>query len=136
MTITGRSSSETGRPLYTWRLGDLLSAILIVGFGLYFLWAQNSVNKNATKALVSKGGVQISSFFLDEDSIVDLKEFGVNMVLEVRDGRVRVASSDCKQQLCVRHGWIDRPREALLCLPNHITVELIGEDAGYDAISR
>jgi hypothetical protein len=136
MRSTDRSSSKTERPLYTWKLGDLLSAILIAVFGLYFLWAQNSVNKSATKALVSKGGTQLSTFFLDEDSRVDLKEFGVNMVLEVRNGRVRVASSDCKQQLCVRHGWIERPKEALLCLPNHITVELVGEDAEYDAISR
>jgi len=136
MRSTDRKSSETERPLYTWKLGDLLSALLIVVFGLYFLWAQNSVNKSATKVLVSKGGTQISTFFLGEDSHVDLKKFGVNMVLEVRDGRVRVASSDCKQQLCVRHGWIERPKEALLCLPNHITVELVGEDAEYDAISR
>ncbi len=126
MSITGRSSSETERPLYTWKLADLLSALLIVAFGLYFLWAQNSVSKSATKALVSKGGAQISSFYLAEDSRVDLKEFGVNMVLEIRNGRVRVASSDCKKQLCVRHGWIVRPKEALLCLPNLITVELVG----------
>ena len=134
--MSGKSSSAIEDPLYCCKLGDVLSAILVVAFGLYFLWAQNSVNKNATKALVSKGGAEISSFFLADDSFVDLKEFGVNMVLEVRDGRVQVASSDCKQQLCVRHGWIVRPKEALLCLPNHITVELVGEDAEYDAISR
>ena len=134
--MSGRNSSEPERQLYTWKLGDLLSALLIVAFGLYFLLAQNSVNKSATKAVVSKGGTQISSFFLGEDTRVYLKEFGVNMVLEVSNGRVRVASSDCKQQLCVRHGWIERPKEALLCLPNHITVELVGEDAEYDAISR
>lgn len=136
MRTTARSSLKTEGPLYTWKLGDLLSALLIAGFGLYFLWAQNSLGSSATRALVSKGGAQISSFFLVKDSRVDLKEFGVNMVLEVRDGRVRVASSDCKKQLCVRHGWIVRPKEALLCLPNQITVELVGEDAEYDAISR
>ncbi|BHH85030.1 NusG domain II-containing protein [Desulforhopalus sp. 52FAK] len=136
MITAGKSSLDTERPLYSWKFGDLLSAIVIVTFGLYFLWAQNSVNKSATKALVSKGGTEVAGFFLGEDSSVDLKEFGVNMILEVNNGRVRVASSDCKQQLCVRHGWIARPKEALLCLPNHITVELVGEDAEYDAISR
>lgn len=136
MTITGRNAPNTERPLYTWKLGDVLSALLIVAFGLYFLWVQNSANSSATKAVVTKGGTQISTFYLEKDSRIDLKDFGVNMVLEVKNGRVRVASSDCKQQICVRHGWIDRPPEAILCLPNHITIELIGEDAEYDAISR
>ena len=136
MRSTGRSSLETEQPLYSWKPADLLVAILIVAFGLYFLWAQNKVNNSATKVLVIKGGTQISEFFLEKDNLVDLKEFGVDMVVEVKNGRVRVASSDCKQQICVRHGWIDRPHEAILCLPNHITVELVGEDAEYDAISR
>ena len=136
MRTSCKNSLEVERPLYAWKSGDVLAAILIVVFGLYFWWAQNSVNKSATKALVSKGGTEVASFFLDEDSRIDLKEFGVHMILEVKNGRVRVASSDCKQQLCVRHGWIARPKEALLCLPNHITVELTGEDAEYDAISR
>ncbi|MCP3890292.1 MAG: NusG domain II-containing protein [Desulfobulbaceae bacterium] len=111
-------------------------AILIAGFGMYFLLTQGSLDNTATKVLVSKGGVPLSTFFLDADRRVDLKQFGVNMVLEVRDGRVRIASSDCKQQLCVRHGWIEQPREAVFCLPNHIAVELSGDGAEYDAISR
>ena len=121
---------------YRLRLGDLLTAILVAAFGLYVLWAQNSSSDQVTQLLVSRGGEQISSYYLDQDRMIELKEFGVNMVLEIKNGRVRVASSDCRQQLCVRHGWISRPREALLCLPNRVTVELTGEDAEYDAISR
>lgn len=136
MIIAGRNSSETERPLYTLTLGDLLSVVLFIGFGIYFLLMQNSIKKGATKVLVSKDGAQLSAFLLDADNRIDLKQFGVNMVLEVKDGRVRVASSDCKQQLCVHHGWIEQPREAIFCLPHHITVELSGDGAQYDAISR
>ncbi len=136
MSITGSNSLEDKRQPYSWGCGDVLAAVLIAAFGLYFLWAQLGAGSSATKALVSKGGVEVTTFFLGKDSRIDLGEFGADMVLEVKNGRVRVASSNCKQQLCVRHGWIDRPKEALLCLPNHVTVELAGEDAEYDAISR
>lgn len=136
MSATDRTSVDDNCSLYSWGAGDVLAAVLIAAFGLYFLWTQLDVGSSATKALVSKGGAEVTTFFLDKDSRIDLNEFGADMILEVKNGRVRVASSDCKQQLCVRHGWIERPKEALLCLPNHVTVELAGEDAEYDAISR
>lgn len=136
MSTTARSSLDSKPAPYAWGMGDVLVALLITAFGVYFLWTQLGGDRSATKAVVSMGGVMVTSFYLDKDSRIDLNEFGADMVLQVKNGRVRVASSDCAQQLCVRHGWIDRPKEALLCLPNHVTVELVGEDAEYDAISR
>lgn len=56
-------------------------------------------------------------------------------VIQVQQGRVRVLKSPGPLQVCVRQGWIQKPGEALICLPNHITVEIPG-DSGIDAISR
>ena len=136
MKFTGKSPTPPQRSIYTWTVGDLLTALMVTGFGIYIFLLQHSNSNRAAEVLVSKGGTQIFSLLLDTDNRIDLNQFGVNMILEVKDGRVRVASSDCQQQFCVRHGWIEHPKEAIFCLPNHITVEVSGNSAEYDAISR
>lgn len=57
---------------------------------------------------------------------------GARNVIEVRNGRVRMQSSTCPNQTCVSCGWRE-PGEALLpdmrwivCLPNRVSIELVG----------
>ncbi len=52
--------------------------------------------------------------------------------IEIRDGRVRVASDPSPRQLCVRQGWIP-PGGAAVCLPNRVSVE--NAAAGYDTLN-
>ena len=52
--------------------------------------------------------------------------------IEIRDGRVRVASDPGPRQLCVRQGWIP-PGGAAICLPNRVSVE--NAAAGYDTLN-
>jgi hypothetical protein len=52
--------------------------------------------------------------------------------VEIRDGRVRVASDPSPRQLCVRQGWIP-PGGAVVCLPNRVSVE--NAAAGYDTLN-
>ena len=52
--------------------------------------------------------------------------------IEIRDGRVRIASDPSPRQLCVRQGWIP-PGGAAVCLPNRVSVE--NAAAGYDTLN-
>lgn len=54
--------------------------------------------------------------------------------VELERGRVRIARSDCPTQDCVHTGWISRPGQSIVCLPNRLTVELTGGDGGVDAV--
>lgn len=56
-------------------------------------------------------------------------------VIEVKDGRVRVLESPGPQQICVNRGWISRPGEAIICLPNRVIIEIPGR-SDYDDITR
>ena len=52
--------------------------------------------------------------------------------IEIRDGRVRVATDPSPRQLCVQQGWIP-PGGAAVCLPNRVSVE--NAAAGYDSLN-
>lgn len=51
-----------------------------------------------------------------------------DMVIETEKGRVRVRSSGCPDQVCVHTGWISRPGEAAVCLPNRVSVTVRAEN--------
>ena len=54
---------------------------------------------------------------------------------ECRQGRVRVSHSDCPARVCVKHGWIERTGERIVCVPNRLIVEVVGsDDPPVDAI--
>ncbi len=52
-------------------------------------------------------------------------------VVEIRAGRVRVASDPSPRQLCVRQGWLGAG-ETAVCLPNRVSVEW--GRLGYDSL--
>jgi hypothetical protein len=47
-------------------------------------------------------------------------------VVEIRDGRARIARSPCPGQDCVRAGWIHGAGAASACLPNRVSVRIEG----------
>ncbi len=56
-------------------------------------------------------------------------------VLEVAPDGVRVVSSPCPLQLCVRQGWVRRPGGVVACLPNRVAARVEGRE-GVDAVGR
>jgi hypothetical protein len=51
-------------------------------------------------------------------------------VLEVQDGKIRVLPmprETCPLQICSSVGWIDKPGQAIVCLPNRMIITIGGE---------
>ncbi len=52
-------------------------------------------------------------------------------VLEVEEGKVRVLPMPreiCPLNICSSVGWIDRPGQAIVCLPNRMIITVSGEE--------
>lgn len=71
-------------------------------------------------------------YAIEENRVIELKN-GL-IIIEIKDKKVRVRQSDCKDKLCVRKSWIDRPGQFIICMPNKLVVKIIG-DQEYDSIS-
>lgn len=54
--------------------------------------------------------------------------------IEIRPGRARVAADPSPRQLCVKQGWLSRPGQAALCLPNQVSLEIRGREVVYDTL--
>lgn len=58
---------------------------------------------------------------------------GREVMLEiVETGKVRVTESTCPDKVCARTGWISRPGQSIVCLPNKVVVRIEGSDIRND----
>ncbi len=52
-------------------------------------------------------------------------EYGYNLI-EIGDEKVRVLEADCPDKIDVKQGYISRIGETIVCLPNHLVIEIMG----------
>ena len=89
----------------------------------------------AHTALVETADGRRSALPLDRDARLAVRGRRGTSVVEVRDGRARFLDSDCPQKLCVRAGWLARAGETAACVPNGVSLTLVGDDPAYDALT-
>ena len=116
-------------------LGDRLILVIAV-FGLTILYAVywgQSVYGNQASIFV--GGKHWSNIDLYENSIIKVKgKLGISE-LQVEDGKIRFISSPCDTQQCVHHGWIKQSGEIVACVPNTVSVRILGPDPRFDTMN-
>ena len=62
---------------------------------------------------------------IDDEYTVD-GELG-DVVIEVKDNKVRVKSENSPRNICSKEGFIGDSSRTLICLPNKIIIKIIGE---------
>lgn len=55
--------------------------------------------------------------------------------LEIAERGVRFVDSPCRHQVCVRSGWHQRSGAVAACVPNRISLVLVGGGGDLDALS-
>lgn len=102
----------------------MVSAVLILSVGT-LLWMGAREARGADGAAVAsifRGDALIETLSLAGDGDLTLRDVG--MKFEVREGRVRVADSDCPHKVCVNAGWVGRSGQIIACVPNRIVVRV------------
>ena len=118
----------------TW--GDyLVIALVLLGASATIPFVHQIAEASGRWAIVRLDGQIVKKLSLAQDTLLTIAGPAGETVIQVQGGRVRVLSSPGPHQVCVRAGWIHKPGESLICLPNHVTIEIPG-DSGIDAISR
>lgn len=47
-------------------------------------------------------------------------------LIEIKDKKVKVVESSCRDKICAKTGWISKPGENIICLPSRIVIEIAG----------
>jgi len=109
--------------------GDIIILLICLAVaGLLFL--PRLTLPPASKLLVTSSGGQLE-FPLQDDFLREID----GVVIEIKGMRARVVSSPCRDQLCVRAGWLSRPGDTAVCLPRRVAIQIKGGQSGVDSVA-
>ncbi len=114
------------------RKGDFV-VILTVLILAVSIWIYPLVGERDTNLVVSisqSGEVIKTAPLIGTDEDIPL----LGCTVRISDGKVAMLESDCDDEVCIRTGEIDRAGDAIICVPNKVSVEISGKD-GIDAIA-
>jgi len=89
----------------------------------------------ADKAIIRSGGKIFREAPLSRDQQIEVPgPLGVS-IINIQQRKARIASDPSPRQYCVRQGWLQLAGEIALCLPNQVSVELVGSRKKYDSLN-
>lgn len=60
-----------------------------------------------------------------EETIEVKTKTGVN-IIKVSDDKISIVEADCPDKVCMKPGFIHKPGESLVCLPNRLMIQIKG----------
>jgi hypothetical protein len=118
----------------TWRLrvGDILVVFLVLAAagGSMVLVSRANAGEKGSLAIVEVNGREVRRVTLGSGQAartLTVKGWQGPSTFEVKDGRVRMVKSACRDKICVGVGWIDSGGRSIICLPNRVVIRVTGK---------
>jgi hypothetical protein len=96
--------------------------LLAVGIILRTKLTLNWPLSKTIEAAVYHDGKIHQHLALDSDQEISL--LNGQMLIEIKEKKLRVKKSECRRQLCVKIGWIQHTGEAIICVPFKTVIEI------------
>ncbi len=120
--------------------GDIIIiGIVVVLVGLFLginTWRNQVRDGDKIVVEVRINGHVKDRFSLDEDIEKEYDTIYGHNHLIIRDHVATISDADCPDQICVKTKDATKPGDAIVCVPNRFTIELIGEGGDIDVLSQ
>ena len=122
--------------LKTFKIGDIVILVLsltaVVGLAIR-TWQTTS--EKPTHAIVRAQGTIATSVQLPAHRQFSVSGPLGNTTILVENYRVKITQDPGPKQYCVEQSWLEHIGDVGLCLPNQVSVQLLGSDKLYDTYS-
>ena len=110
----------------------LIASLLLAA--LVSMGALLLLRREGKSVRVEENGKTVAVYSLSHDGEYSLN--GGTNILVIENGTAYIREADCPDKTCVRAGRLTHVGESAVCLPNRVSVTVIGEDAdGVDLVS-
>lgn len=109
---------------------DIILLIVILAVGIPMSVLSLTAGTGGDKVKISTDGQVYGIYPLNEDCEIDVTEDGHTNHITIKDGQVSMSYSTCRNQVCVNTGAISKAKDAIVCLPNRVVVEIISSEEG------
>lgn len=107
---------------------DLKLILIILIFSFLLLIFMN--NEKSSYAFVYYDNKEVLKIDLNINSDYSVNGFNGDVIIEVKDNKLRVKKEESPLHICSKQGWVDKG--TIVCLPNKIVINFEKED--LDAI--
>lgn len=91
-------------------------------------------NSRGEIVLIQVNGRDFLHLSVNQNRIIKVSgPLGIS-IIEIEDGKVRMLSSPCPDKLCIKEGYINKPGQLIVCVPNKIVIKIEGR-ASLDALT-
>ena len=120
-------------------LWDGVVALAVVALAVLLVFLLRPAEGSNLTAVITLDGETVAQYRLDQLSqpvTLTVDEGTYPLTIRAEQGRICIEHSDCPSQDCVRTGWISRPGQQIICLPNRLVISLFGtEPEPFDAVT-
>ncbi len=105
--------------------------IILTGYFSLLLW--NLPQGEYLK--IQMGKKEIGSFSLNQNITKIIEGPVGKSEIIIKSGKVRISKSPCTKKYCIHQGWINQLNQTIICVPNQISISIIGAQSDYDSLN-
>jgi hypothetical protein len=115
-------------------IGDWL--VIIASLVMVILMFQRFWSfEHASKLKIRQGNQIVGTYDLNQTRELHIHGPLGDSHIAIDQGKVRFKQSPCNNQYCVHQGWLSRAGQIAICLPNQISLQLMGIKNTYDSLN-
>ncbi len=123
------------RRLRLLRMGDWVAvALVLLLAAVSFLWLNVGAGPGSRAVITAPDGERVLPLSQNTALVIRGKD-GIELTLEVTDGRIRFRQSGCPDKICVHSGWLSKKGQTAACLPAGVSVRIEGGGGELDAVA-
>ena len=114
--------------------GIIFLLLVVAGCLLFVFWPR--AHSSSAVARIYYDGREVYSILLDtaEDTTFRLEE-NPKAGFQIQEKKIRFIDTECPDKLCENVGFISKPGETAICLPNRVTLKITGgTSSGMDGV--
>ena len=115
-------------------IGDWL--VIIGGIlAVFFMFQQFWNSEQASKLKIRQGDKIIGTYDLNQSRELHINGPLGDSIIAINNGQARFKQSPCPSQYCVHQGWLSHAGQVAICIPNQISLQLVGAKKSYDSLN-
>lgn len=116
----------------------LIGDCLIIGisiFAILYLFQTLWTHAPASRLQIRQADKIVGTYDLNQTRELHIHGPLGDSHISIAQGKARFKQSPCTNQYCVHQGWLSRSGQVAICLPNQVSLQLIGENKPYDSLN-
>lgn len=114
---------------------DVLVILMLAGVVGWVAMAQWQSRETATAVAIYRGGERIAVHNVDHAQRLTVEGRIGEAHIHIEDGRARFVKSPCQRKVCIHMGWQQYGGAVAACVPNGLSIQMLGGSTTFDGIA-